>query len=199
VRCLERRDGSWRVAVGGQREAWEHAIRWVVNCAGLYADQVAELAGLDVDGLDLRLHWVKGNYFSVATGRAGLVQRLIYPVPPRDGTSLGIHVCLDRQGQLRLGPDVETGPRTEDYRVDPGKQEAFFASASRFLPFLTLQELEPAMSGLRPKLTERGFSDFAVRREDGPLEGLINLIGIDSPGLTSAPSLAEAVVALIAT
>jgi L-2-hydroxyglutarate oxidase LhgO len=192
--------GGWRVDVAaGRRESWSHESRWVVNAAGLYADDLAAAAGLDVDGLGLRQHWVKGNYFGVDAGRAGMIRHLVYPVPPADGSSLGIHVCLDRGGQLRLGPDMEALPyRREDYGVDPARRDDFFAGASRFLPFLSREELTPAMAGIRPKLDPHRFVDFAVRREEGALAGLVNLIGIDSPGLTSGPALAEHVGALLA-
>ncbi len=194
---LCRQDGAWRVDVAaGQREGWTHRSRLVINAAGLQSDRVAAMAGLDVSALDLELHWVKGNYFSVDSSPAGMIKQLVYPVPPTDGTSLGIHVCVDLAGQLRLGPDVEHPGRTEDYAVDESRREDFFRGASRFLPWLTRDELQPAMAGLRPKLSEEGFSDFVIRREEGDLEGMINLIGIDSPGLTSGASLAEAVADL---
>ncbi|MBK7702789.1 MAG: NAD(P)/FAD-dependent oxidoreductase [bacterium] len=198
VTGLARRGGVWEVAVRRGAETWTHASRQVVNCAGLHADEVAAMAGLDVDGLGLRQRWVKGNYFAVDPRHAGRLSRLVYPVPPQDRDTLGVHVCLDLAGQMRLGPDFETVPRREDYGVDPARAGAFFAGAARFLPWLAPQDLQPAMSGLRPKLdTDAPFADFQVRRETGDLEGLIDLIGIDSPGLTSAPALAELVAALL--
>lgn len=198
VTGLVRENESWRVEVSDcGREGWTHVSRWVVNAAGLYSDEVAVLAGLDVAALGLQQTWVKGNYFSVAPRHAGKVKHLVYPVPPADGSTLGVHVCLDLGGQMRLGPDMESIPRREDYRVDPARREQFFASASTFLPFLELEDLEPVMAGIRPKLDADKFVDFVVRKEEGDLTGLINLIGIDSPGLTSGPALAEAVVDLI--
>ena len=98
---------------------------------------------------------------------------------------------------MRLGPDMESIPAHEDYSVDENRRDQFFASASTFLPFLNEDDLEPAMSGIRPKLDANRFADFVLRREEGDLAGLINLIGIDSPGLTSGPAIAEAVVDLI--
>jgi L-2-hydroxyglutarate oxidase LhgO len=191
--------GGWRVDVtAGRRESWSHASRWVVNAAGLDADRVAEMAGLDVDALGLRQHWVKGSYFAVSPARAGMIRHLVYPVPPADGSSLGVHVCLDRAGQLRLGPDLEPlAERREDYAVDADRRHGFYAGAVRFLPFLQEEELTPSMAGIRPKLAAHAFVDFAVRREEGDRAGLINLIGIDSPGLTSGPALAEHVGTLL--
>ena len=149
------------------------------------------------------LHLVKGNYFSIASAHHGRIQRLIYPVPPRHGTSLGVHLCLDLGGQMKLGPDVEhlaVDPRDTgfDWRVDPALRGAFLDGARRFLPWLEADDLEPGMSGLRPKLVPTGFADFVVRREDGDLAGLINLVGIESPGLTSAAALAREVAHLVA-
>lgn len=225
VTGLSRRGGAWEVTVrrggdggpahgGGGRgggagdaggspaggETWTHRSRWVVNAAGLHSDAVAALAGVDVDGAGLRLRWSKGNYFAVAPAHAGKVGRLIYPVPPADGSSLGVHVCLDLAGQMRLGPDVEPIDGREDYTVDPGRSAAFFAGARAFLPFLAPADLSPAMAGIRPRLARAsaGFADFVVRREEGGLAGLIDLIGIESPGLTAAPALAELVDDLLA-
>lgn len=212
---LRRRGGVWEVSVrrgggrGGDRgaggapsdgETWTHRSRWVVNAAGLHSDAVAALAGVDVDGAGLRLRWSKGNYFAVAPAHAGKVGRLIYPVPPADGSSLGVHVCLDLAGQMRLGPDVEPLDGREDYAVDPGRGAAFFAGARAFLPFLEPADLSPAMAGIRPRLARAsdGFADFVVRREEGEQAGLVDLIGIESPGLTAAPALAELVDELLA-
>jgi len=171
----------------------------VVNAAGLRADAVAALAGIDIEAADLRLRWVKGSYFGVAPRHAGRVERLIYPVPPAGTDTLGVHVCIDLAGQLRLGPDYQPlDGRDEDYRVDPARGDDFFAGAAPFLPFLAAEDLTPGMAGIRPKLAVEGFRDFVVRRETGDLAGLINLIGIDSPGLTSAPAIAGMVAGLLA-
>jgi L-2-hydroxyglutarate oxidase LhgO len=212
--ALERRDGAWHVSVApagdAVGEAWQHSSRCVVNAAGLYADAVARLAGIDVDARGWRLHWVKGNYFGISARHAGRIARLVYPCPPSDA-SLGIHVCVDLAGQLRLGPDMEplgcspAGPAPdgetiarEDYSVAPERREAFLRSASRYLPFLEPDDLTPAWAGIRPRRSDHGFGDFVIFREEGELEGLVNLVGIDSPGLTSAPAIARYVMELLA-
>ncbi len=206
VAGLAPQPGGWRVdieATGhGRREGWSHTSRLVVNAAGLYADRIAALAGVDVDARGWRLHLVKGNYFSVSPAHNGRVGRLVYPAPPADHTSLGVHVCLDLGGQVRLGPDVEhldRDPRDTgfDWRVDPARRGAFLDGARRFLPWLSAEDLEPGMSGLRPKLVPTGFADFVVQLEDGDLSGLVNLVGIESPGLTSAAALAREVARLL--
>lgn len=215
VAALNRITGGWQVDIapqGGKRtEGWVHTSRLVVNAAGLWADRIAALAGVDTEARGWQLHLTKGNYFAVADTHAGRIRHLIYPVPPADGLTLGVHVCLDLGGQMKLGPDLEkiagdlrdqaTGVAGNelDYSVDPGRRGAFFDGARRFLPWLTEEDLTPAMCGLRPKLSTTGMVDFVVCREDSPdLSGLINLVGIESPGLTSAPALAREVGRLVA-
>jgi len=200
---LERVASGWRVTVeppvGSGREGWSHTSGWVVNAAGLYSDRVAELAGIDVDARGWRLRWSKGNYFGISPRHDGRVSRLVYPVPPLDGASLGVHLCLDLAGRMRLGPDVEPLPPRagEDYSVDAERRDVFFAGGSRFLPFLEPEDLTPDTCGLRPRraVWRKGhFTDFVVEQETGDLAGLINLVGIESPGLTCAPALAGQVV-----
>ncbi len=208
VDSLERRKGAWQVGVipdgQGRREGWTHASDFVVNAAGLTADDVAAMAGVDVKARGWRQVWVKGNYFRINPEHSGRINSLIYPVPPQDHSSLGVHLCLDLAGQLRLGPDVEypeqdngfsdkglEPERQLAYHVDPNLAGSFFQSAQQYLPWLKADDLSPDMSGYRPKLAVRGFRDFEVVRENSSLEGLVNLIGIDSPGLTSAMALAE--------
>ncbi len=212
---LEKIKGGWQVTItplGENRaEGWTHTSRVVVNAAGLWADGIAAMAGIDVEARQWKLHLTKGNYFAVADAHAGRVSRLIYPVPPASGTSLGVHVCLDLGGQMKLGPDLQkydhdlrevaTGAAgiALDYSVDPDRGDSFFADAKRFLPWLEREDLVPAMSGLRPKLSTTGLVDFVVQREtDSQLEGLVNLMGIESPGLTSGPALAREVGRLVA-
>ena len=188
------------VAGADRREGWSHTSAWVVNAAGLFADEVAALA----DGADMpRQVLVKGNYFAVAPRHAGRVGRLVYPVPPADSSSLGVHVCLDLAGQMRLGPDVEhlppgTGPEDVDYRVDPGRADAFLAGAQRFLPWLAAADLAPGTCGIRPKLDADEFRDFHIAPAAGLPPGLLHLRGMDSPGLTCAMAVGEHVAGLIA-
>ena len=213
VTGLDTAGGGWEVTISptgdGRREGWQHTSRIVINAAGLWADKVAQLAGIDIAQRGWTQHLTKGNYFAVSNAHDGRINRLIYPVPPVSGLSLGVHVCLDLAGQMKLGPDLEVlpdDPRSTDngpsgfeldYRVDPGRRESFFEDARRFLPWLSLDDLSPAMCGLRPKLATSGFGDFVIQREDDPWAGLINLVGIESPGLTSAPSIALAVADLV--
>ena len=170
---------------------------------------MARLAGVDIEARRWVQHLTKGNYFSVSNAHDGRVNRLIYPVPPASGSSLGVHVCLDLAGQMKLGPDLERFPADPrdanaspgnfelDYRVDPGRQASFYEGARRFLPWLAESDLAPSMCGLRPKIAVSGFGDFVIHREEGDLGGLINLVGIESPGLTGAPAIALRVADLV--
>ncbi len=191
VTALERRDGAWLVTARRGDETWTHASTHLVLCGGLHADDLVAMTGLDVDAEGLRQTWVKGNYFSIDPRHAGRVNRLVYPVPPRAKDTLGVHVCLDLGGQMRLGPDFEPVVRgVEDYAVDPLRLTPFYEGAVRFLPWLEPEDLNPVMSGIRPKLEFPGpFADFRIRRYDGEREGLVALTGIDSPGLTSSPAV----------
>jgi L-2-hydroxyglutarate oxidase LhgO len=170
----------------------------VVNAAGLFADRIAGLAGLDVDALGYRYHWCKGDYFSLAPELRGLVRHLVYPVPVHAG--LGIHITFDLGGRLTLGPDTEYVSELS-YRVDATKRAAFAAAARRYLPELKDEDLFADYAGIRPKLQgpTDDFRDFVI--EDAAvhgLPGLINLIGIESPGVTASLAVAARVSALAA-
>jgi len=203
VTGLDCHNGQWQVTVsptaGRRAEGWRHNSAVVVNAAGLFADEVAALAGVDIAARGWHQTRVKGNYFAIDPVHHHRIRHLVYPVPPADGSSLGIHVCLDLGGQLRLGPDLdlEAGP-TLDYAVTEARRDVFFEDARGYLPWLRRGDLSPGLVGFRPKLKLDGFHDFVVERETGDLAGLINLVGIDSPGLTSSPALAGEVARLAA-
>jgi L-2-hydroxyglutarate oxidase LhgO len=172
--------------------------RIVINCAGLAADRVAALAGIDPIAAGYRLYYSKGDYFR--TSKPLGVQRLIYPVPELHQTHLGIHLTKDLAGGVRFGPDAEYVDAL-DYSVAPEKRFAFCESIQKYLPTIGPDDLYPDTSGVRPKLQgpEDGFRDFVIRHEaERGLEGLINLCGIESPGLTAALAIAEHVQALVA-
>lgn len=165
----------------------------VVNAAGLWADHVARLVCDD----DLpRQVLVKGNYFDIA----GLApaDTLVYPVPNPNLVGLGTHLTLDLAGNARLGPDVEMAQHRDDFAVDPLRLETFLTAAQRFLPGLKREHLRPAYAGIRPKLATDRFADFYVQEEAGRgLPGWVNLLGIESPGLTASLAIAERVLALV--
>jgi L-2-hydroxyglutarate oxidase LhgO len=178
-------------------ERAELTAAFVINAAGLAADHIAALAGLDVDALGYRQHACKGDYFALAPALRGIVRHLIYPLPMQAG--LGIHVTLDLHGGLRAGPDAEYVAHAS-YDVDPAKAQAFGAAVRRYLPELRDADLSPDYAGLRPKLQAPGQPprDFVI--EDATphgVPGLVNLLGIESPGLTASEAIAERVVELV--
>jgi L-2-hydroxyglutarate oxidase LhgO len=196
---IEKRDREYRLTVRGTDGLESFTAERVVNAAGLGSDTVAALAGIDVDAAGYRLHYWKGSYFALASARPGLVSRLIYPVPDR--VSLGVHALLDLGGRLRFGPDAEArADRALDYRVEDGRRAAFAESVRRLIPSVTADELVPDISGIRPKLQAPGEPprDFVIAEESARgLPGFVNLVGIDSPGLTASPAIAEEVARLL--
>jgi len=191
--------GGYRIEVRGPAGTEAFTAGRIVNAAGLEADTIAALAGVDVDAAGYRLHWCKGSYFSASSRCAKLVSRLVYPVPAPE--SLGVHVVVDTGGRLRFGPDAEYLPaRAADYRVDPAKKGEFVAAARRLLPDVGEDDLEPDIAGIRPKLQGKGetFRDFVIAEETARgLPGFVDLVGIESPGLTAAPAIADEVARLL--
>ena len=163
----------------------------LVNSAGLHAQNVARsIDGIPPDSVPAQ-YFCKGSYFSLL-GRQPF-GRLIYPVPA--SASLGVHVTVDLAGQVRFGPDQEWIDDI-DYDVDPTRADTFYEAVRRYYPDLADGALQPAYSGVRPKLQAPGepAADFVVQ---GPevhgVDGLVNLYGIESPGLTSSLAIAELV------
>ncbi|MFC1703783.1 NAD(P)/FAD-dependent oxidoreductase [Candidatus Omnitrophota bacterium] len=187
--------------VDASGEEFSFIAETVINCAGLESDSIAEMAGIDVDKYDYRLKYCKGQYFTLSSVKSSLIQRLIYPVPRAKTVSLGIHATPNLAGMVRLGPDDEYVNRNSfTYDVDESARAKFFGSAVSFLPFLEEHDLSPDTSGMRPKLQGPGedVKDFVIRDEgDKGFEGFINLIGIESPGLTAAASIAQLVKTLM--
>ena len=190
VEHLDRAGSRWEAWVGGPHPT-RLMVDAVVNAAGLGAQALARaINGYPRERVP-RLVLAKGNYFG-CLGRPAFA-RLIYPAPVEGG--LGTHVTLDLAGRLRFGPDVEWTD-CESYDVDHRRAESFYASIRRYWPGLPEGALVPDYAGIRPKLTGPGEppTDFMI---EGPAEhglaGLVHLFGIESPGLTSALSLAETV------
>ena len=182
-----------KMEVSGGGERTELIARQVVNAAGLHAPALAART----QGLDLRhvpqAHFAKGNYFTLS-GRAPF-SRLIYPVPEPGG--LGVHLTLDLGGQAKFGPDVQWVDSPHDLEVDAARGNAFYAEVRRYWPELRDGALQPGYAGIRPKISAPGepAADFVIQgpREHG-VPGLVNLFGIESPGLTSCLALGAATV-----
>jgi L-2-hydroxyglutarate oxidase LhgO len=168
----------------------------VVNAAGLHAPAlVRSLAGFPRAMIPVG-HFAKGNYFTLA-GRAPF-SRLIYPVPEPGG--LGVHLTLDLGGQAKFGPDVQWVSSPDDLVVDPARGESFYEEVRRYWPGLTDGALQPGYAGIRPKLSGPGdpACDFMIQAADAHgVPGLVNLFGIESPGLTSSLAIAQHVAQLL--
>jgi L-2-hydroxyglutarate oxidase LhgO len=190
--------GGIELDVGGD-DAMTLRARTVVNAAGLDAPALTlRLAGLDARHVP-RAHFCKGSYFALS-GKAPF-SRLVYPL--HDAAGLGVHLTLDLAGQARFGPDTEWLPDGApiDYRVDPARGDAFYAAIRRYWPALPDGALQPAYSGVRPKIVGPGepAADFVIAGPAGHgVPGLVNLFGIESPGLTACLAIADEVVARLA-
>jgi L-2-hydroxyglutarate oxidase LhgO len=186
VNLLENQNGKYLVGI--RNEDYKLTSRVVINSAGLYSDKIAALAGVDIERQNYTLRYCKGSYFSY--NRSSPVKRLIYPLPHEGLKGLGVHATLDLAGRLRFGPDAEYVDSI-DYRLDAAKIDSFYASAKKMIPSLEKQYFVPDMAGIRPKLAGNGFRDFIISHEaDIGLPGLVNLVGIESPGLTACLSIA---------
>ncbi len=171
----------------------------VINSAGLTSDKVSEMAGLEDD--NLKIMFCKGEYFRLNPPKNRLINRLVYPVPVHNLEGIGIHVTVEIGGGVKLGPDVTyLQSNNYDYKVTQSKQETFYKSVRKFLPFLEYDDLSPEMAGIRPKIQKPGYPvmDFYIKEEkERGCPGFINLIGIESPGLTSSLAIANYVRKLI--
>jgi Predicted dehydrogenase len=168
----------------------------VINCAGLSSDAVCSLLGIDIDVSGYRLHPCKGEYYSLK--RSIPIKHLVYPLPGRSGT-LGIHLTPDISGKLRLGPNAYE-VNTLDYGVDSRYHEAFYDSVRTFLPGLQPDAISPDFAGIRPRLQKLSepVRDFVISEESSQgFPRFINLIGIESPGLTSCLAIADHVKEMI--
>jgi len=188
---IERAGAKYKVQIKDRDGISAFVAHVVVNCAGLNSDRISQLAGIDIAKAGYKLHYCKGEYFSLSSKYRNLVVRLIYPVPEQAGH--GIHVTVGLDGRVRLGPNARY-VEAIDYEVDVTQKEAFYNSVKRFLPHIELEDLEPESAGIRPKLQgpDEAFRDFVIAREEkASFPSLINLIGIESPGLTASPAIAR--------
>jgi L-2-hydroxyglutarate oxidase LhgO len=188
VAALRKTDSGYEVSGTSVGEKFTVTARTVINCAGLYSDRIAAMTGLDVDKLGYRLHPCKGDYFRLA-GKPP-VRMLVYPIPK--GAGLGIHLTPDLGGSIRLGPNSYYVEKI-DYQVESSEKE-FREDVETFLPLIRERQIQVDSAGIRPKLQgpKDPFRDFIIRHEaDRGLFGLINLIGMESPGLTAAPAIGE--------
>jgi len=169
----------------------------VVNAAGLASDRIAAAVGIDIAARGYRLHLCKGDYFALDAQAPLRFSSLIYPLPQRAG--LGVHATLDLHGGIRFGPDVQYVDGFE-LRVDPNKADRFHEAIRKYVPQIRREWLLPDYAGLRPKLSGPGEEprDFVIAEESElGLPGFVNLLGIESPGLTAASAIADRVASLL--
>jgi len=196
VTGIEQTKDSYVVSMVSGGEAFQVEAEVVINSAGLYADRVAAMTGIDVDEAGYRIHWSKGEYFSL-TGKPP-ARMLVYPPPPLDAASLGIHSVPDLTGRLRFGPNAFYVDEI-NYAVESEKTP-FWRDVVKYFPTVKMEDLHPDMAGIRAKLQGPGdpVRDFVIRHEeDRGLPGFINLVGIESPGLTCSPAIAEMVADMV--
>lgn len=204
---------GWRVTVRDPATGEESAVEaeTLVNCAGLGAADVSNMiirsagAGLDATEQEARasrLYYAKGNYFSYGASRPS-VRRLIYPMTMPGMGGLGTHLTLDMAGRIRFGPDVEWVDDPADLVVNAARLPLALDAILQYLPDVDVDALAPDYAGIRPKLGRagavghgKGFLDFHIQREHG-FEGWVNLLGMESPGLTSCLAIAELVEELL--
>jgi glycerol-3-phosphate dehydrogenase len=184
--------------IGNEQQSEEETIaaRCVVNAAGLYADEVAQLLG----PRPWKIYPVRGEYCEIRGPRAELIRNLVYPLPHHDQLSLGVHFTKTLWSTTLVGPTARYVEGKENYERDRMGIAEFAADAKTILPEIEERDLQLGYSGLRPKLKapgEKGIADFVIER-DREVPRVIQLIGIESPGLTAAPAIAEHVAELVA-
>lgn len=178
-------------------EEYRFAARILINSAGLGAQALAKsIEGIDKTSIP-PLYLCRGNYFTMS-GRSPF-DHLIYPVPETSGAGLGVHATIDPGGQVRFGPDVEYAD-VENYAVSTDRLDQYYAAVRRYFPGLPDDSLSPGYVGIRPKLQGPGEppADFIIQgTADHGVPGLVQLFGIESPGLTSSLAIADDVIGLL--
>lgn len=189
-------DYLFTICISPDNEMFE--TRWVINTTGLHADRVAAFAGVDIEREGYKLTLYKGEYYRLKRALYTF-SHLVYPLPEGEGTSLGIHLSFNLNKQIRFGPN-RYRVDTIDYSMDESHKRTFINALQAYLPDLQENDLIPDTCGIRPHIGDnsKSFKDFIIREERSKgLPGLINCIGIDSPGLTAAPAIADYVADMI--
>ncbi|MDO6693040.1 NAD(P)/FAD-dependent oxidoreductase [Aliiglaciecola sp. 3_MG-2023] len=191
LRSVDCTKSAFLLDIGGTQNIKVNT-KYLINCAGLHAQHIAKrFHGLPQNSVP-QIHYAKGNYYALS-GKAPF-SHLIYPIPESAG--LGVHSTLDLGNSVRFGPDVEWVNEL-DYSVDPSRADAFYHQIRKYWPNLKDDSLEPSYAGIRPKLHAKGeeAKDFMIQTEsEHGIAGLINLYGIESPGLTASMAIGAMVV-----
>lgn len=193
---------GWELTVhdSGSGESSSFTAETLVNSAGLGACTISNM--IMPAARQIQPFYAKGNYFSYS-GKTPTARHLIYPAPIPGHGGLGTHLTLDIEGKIRFGPDVEWVDDPQDLRVSNARLGAAIVDIQTYFPDLDASRVLPDYAGIRPKIGKasatvggNGFQDFIIRTEDG-FEGFVNLVGIESPGLTSSLAIAEIVEGLL--
>lgn len=191
---IDKRAGDYLLTVNnpdGSLYSFETDI--LINAAGLFSEKISRMLGIDTDFNKYNLVYRKGIYFRVHKKLDLYPKALIYPIPPDSG-SVGIHTTPDLFGGMRLGPFIGLEQKEIEYSVDESMHQYFYEQAKAYLPFLEYDDIAPDNAGILPQLQKPGepMRDFIIRNEaDKGLDGFINLVGIESPGLTCAPAIGK--------
>lgn len=201
VEGIEKMNDHYRTSIECGGESFFVSSQIIVNSAGLDSDSIAEKIGINTKEENLSLQYCKGHYFKIVNNSKFGFRHLIYPAPEKIKTGLGIHVTIDLGGNAKLGPDTfYTDSRDKDYSIAEGLRDKFLTAAQRYIKGIKSEDILPDYSGIRPKLQKRteSFRDFYIKHEkERGLEGFINLIGIESPGLTASLAIARYVDKLL--
>lgn len=200
VTALSKIEGAYQIQLKEvDGTTFSFSSKRIINSAGLSSDLISNMLGMQND--ELKINFCKGQYFKINPPKNRLLNRLVYPVPDPNMEALGIHVTVDLSEGVKLGPDVKYLDKNEyDYKVDPDRQKDFHQSVKKFLPWLELDDLSPEMAGIRAKIQKQGgpVKDFYIQEESAQgFPGFVNLIGIESPGLTASLAIADYVNEII--
>ena len=189
VTSIEKKDDKYIVSFANGEK---YLTNYLINSAGLWSDKIAEMVGIDTEKHNLKLHWCKGEYYK--TSKIKNVKHLIYPLPDPKGIYLGIHLTIHLNGEVRFGPNAYYLDDL-NYKMDETYKDEFFDAVNQYLD-ISKENFQMDDTGIRPKLQgpDDDFRDFYIKEEsDKGFPHFINLIGIESPGLTSALAIAEEV------
>jgi L-2-hydroxyglutarate oxidase LhgO len=193
VTGIEKTAPGYRITIRDSAGLSTLQTRIVINCAGLQSDIVSALAGIDIIKAGYKLSLFKGEYYTISPARGRRMnRRLVYPML-REGRLMGIHTVLDIDGRVRLGPDFYPADAI-NYAVDDSRKQIFYDGVRRIFPLVEYAEIDPESAGVMPRLygANEKFREFIIRHEvDKGLPGLINLVGIETPGVTASPAIAR--------
>jgi L-2-hydroxyglutarate oxidase LhgO len=193
TRLIAADSGNGMALVRTERE--EFGARVVINCAGLYADEVARMFGYDKH----TIYPCRGEYAELLPGGRRLVNGLVYPLPLPTGHGLGVHFTKTTAGALLIGPNARYVKNKDDYENDRTDLRLFYESAAKMAPSLRFEDMRSSYTGIRPRLTpehEHSFADFVIENDPNHTS-IIHLIGIESPGLTACLSISQSVAEMV--